>query len=246
MTEPPKDTFTSAPTSPAINEKPSYLPGMKLVLAKSQEGVNPYTTTVLGQDFRVLPDVFSPAYYAETSFYTQHVVNLLRSGEDYLDLGCGAGVTAVMAVKKGANVTALDVNPAAVENTRQNAELHGVSNQVRAMESDIYAALGDEKYDTIYWNVPFGFRNDGTVLTPLEEAVFDVGYRKNREFIMGAKKHLKPGGQLLIGVSSTLGDLSAIQRFAQEAGITFEQIAEMDDPDSPYEIKFQLLRATVE
>jgi release factor glutamine methyltransferase len=245
MTEPQKDTSVSASTSSVISEKPSYLRGMNFVLAKSQEGANPYTAIVLGQDFRVLPDVFSPAYYAETAFYTQHVVDLLRPGEDYLDLGCGAGVTAVMAAKKGANITALDINPAAVENTRQNAKLHEVENQVRVVESDVYAALGDEKFDTIYWNVPFGFRNEGTELTPLEKAIFDVGYRKNREFIMGAKKHLKSGGQLLMGVSSTLGDLAAIQRFAREAGITFEQIAEMDDPDAPYEIKFQLLRATV-
>lgn len=223
-------------------EKPEYQKGVDYVLVLSQEEVKP--ACVLGREFVVLPGVFSPAYYAETEFYTRHVVDLIRSSEDYLDLGCGAGVTTVFAALKGARVTSLDINPAAVENTRQNTELHGVSERVRVLQSDVYSALRpDEKFDTIYWNVPFGFKPEGVQLTTLEEAVYDPGYRKNREFIMGAKAHLKPGGKLLMGVSSTLGDLAAVQRFAKEAGIDFEQIAEMKDPDAPYDIFFQLLKA---
>ena len=46
-----------------------------------------------------------------------------------------------------------------------------------------------------------------------------------------------------MGVSNTLGDLEAVQRFAKEAGIEFTQIAEMVAPDAAYEVKFQLLQA---
>ena len=237
--------MAEAPTG--LQEKPDYIPGMNFVLGLSQKKEPvPYTTAVLGKDFTVLPGVFSPKYYAETEFYTRQVVDLLRPGEDYLDMGSGVGVTAVMAALKDVNVTAADINPAAVENTRQNAQHHGVTDKIKILESDVYSALGsDDKFDTIYWNCPFGFRKEGTQLTPLEEAVYDPGYRKNREFIMGAMQHLKPGGQLLMGVSSTLGDLEAVRRFAKEAGIEFTQIAEMMDPDAAYEIKFQLLRAVV-
>jgi release factor glutamine methyltransferase len=237
---------TDAKPSVVIHEKPDYISGMDYVLGLSQQKTDPYKTSVLGREFEVLPGVFSPAYYAETAFYTQQVIDLLKHGEDYLDLGCGAGVTAVMAALKGAKVTALDISPAAIENTKQNIKAHGVSDKVRVLESNIYSALGEnEQFDTIYWNVPFGFRNEGTELTTLEEAVYDPGYRKNQEFIRGAKKHLKPGGQLLMGVSSTLGDNESVSKFAEASGIHFEQIAEMTDPDSPYEIKFQLLRATI-
>jgi hypothetical protein len=49
-----------------------------------------------------------------------------------------------------------------------------------------------------------------------------------------------------MGISSTLGDLEAVRKFAKEAGLEFKQIAEMIDPDSPsFEIKFQLLQAKV-
>lgn len=230
-----------------LREKSRYIPGMNHVLTLSQDREPiPYKTIVLGKEFLVLPDVFSPKYYAETAFYTQHVVDLLKSGEDYLDMGCGAGVTTVMAALKGAKVTSLDINPAAVENTKRNAELHVVQGNVKVLESDIYAGLDpNEKFDTIYWNAPFGFRNEGTQLMPLEEAIYDPGYRKNREFILKAKSHLKPGGQLLMGISSTLGDLEAVRKFAKEAGLEFKQIAEMVDPDASYEIKFQLLQARI-
>lgn len=230
-----------------IREKSQYIPGQDLVLRTSQEKEQePYKTNVLGKEFWVLPDVFSPKYYAETAFYTQHVVDILKPGDDYLDMGCGVGVTAVMAALKGAKVTALDINPIAIENTRKNVVIHNVNDKVKVLQSDIYQALRpEERFDVIYWNIPFGFRKEGTKLTPLEEAVYDPGYRKHKEFIMGAKSHLKPRGRLLAGVSSTLGNLEAIEKFAQNAGIKFEQIAEMIDPDAPYEIKFQLVQAEI-
>ncbi len=229
-----------------IQEKTQYIPGMDYVLKLSQEKNEPYKIMLLGKEFIVLPGVFSPAYYAETAFYTQHVVDLLKPGEDYLDLGCGAGVTTVMAALKGVNVTSLDINLQAVGNTKRNVGLHKVADRVRVMQSDVYSALtSEDKFDTIYWNVPFGFREEGTRISTLEEAIYDPGYRKNREFITGARDHLKIGGQLLMGVSSTLGDLEAVERFASEAGLKFIQIAEMIGPDAFYEIKFQLLKAKV-
>lgn len=115
-----------------------YIPGIDYVLKSSQHEQFPYKTKVLGKEFFVLKNVFSPKHYAETAFYTQHVVDLLKPGEAYLDLGCGAGVTTVMAALKGVKVTSLDINPAAVENTKKNAELHGVQGQVRVLESDVY------------------------------------------------------------------------------------------------------------
>jgi hypothetical protein len=103
----------------------------------------------------------------------------------------------------------------------------------------------DKEFDAIYWNVPFAFRAEGTPLTSLEEAIYDPGYRKNREFITGAKRYLRSGGQILMGVSNTLGNIDAIEAYAKEAAIEFTQIAEMQVPNAPYEILMQLLQARV-
>jgi hypothetical protein len=80
----------------------------------------------------------------------------------------------------------------------------------------VFAAFG-----TMYWSVPFAYRAGGTSLTALEEAIYDPRYRKNHEFIGGPRQHLEPGGQLLLGVSSTLGDVDAVNVFAAEADLHF-------------------------
>jgi len=161
-------------TEGGLREKTEYRQRMESLLARSQELGAPYTTVVLGKEFLVLPTVFSPRYYNETAFFTERAVNLLRPDETYLDLGCGVGVTAVFAALHGARVTALDINPAAVENTTLNVHRHGLSERVTVAQSDVYSALHpDQLFDTIYWNVPFVYRADATSRTALEEAIYD-------------------------------------------------------------------------
>jgi methylase of polypeptide subunit release factors len=166
---------------------------------------------VLGKEFLVLPTVFSPRYYHETAFFTEHVVGLLSTDEAYLDLGCGVGVTAVFAALHGARVHRTRCQPGCGGECDAERPADQVSERVTVAQSDVYSALSPgQQFDTIYWNVPFVYRADGTSLTALEEAIYDPGYRKNREFIGAAHQHLKRGGQLLMGVSSTLGDVDAV------------------------------------
>jgi ribosomal protein L11 methyltransferase len=64
---------------------------------------------------------------------------LERAPGSVLDLGCGSGVLAVAAAQLGfAPVTALDVDPAAVEATGENARRNGVDIDVRCV--DVFAA----------------------------------------------------------------------------------------------------------
>ncbi len=53
----------------------------------------------------------------------------------FLDLGCGSGVLAIAAARLGwAPVLALDIDPAALEATRKNAERNGVEVEVRRFD----------------------------------------------------------------------------------------------------------------
>src|SRR5262245_8317539 len=51
----------------------------------------------------------------------------IKAGDKVLDVGCGTGVAAVTAARKGAKVTGLDLTPALLERARENARIADVS-----------------------------------------------------------------------------------------------------------------------
>ena len=56
----------------------------------------------------------------------------LRSGWSVMDVGTGSGILAITAAKMGAgDVTAFDIDPAAIENAAENCRLNGVEDRVR-------------------------------------------------------------------------------------------------------------------
>jgi ribosomal protein L11 methyltransferase len=70
------------------------------------------------------------------------------AGRRVLDYGCGSGILAIGAAKFGAQVIdAVDIDPAAVESTRLNAEANGVRLQAALPD----AAEG--RYDTVLANI---------------------------------------------------------------------------------------------
>lgn len=75
-------------------------------------------------------------------------------GGSVLDMGCGYGAIGVAVGKAfvGCRITMADINRRAVGLAEQNASRNGVS--ARALESDGYASLPDERYDLILQNPP--------------------------------------------------------------------------------------------
>lgn len=228
--------------------------GMRAVLAKSQERGVSYITTIpdhnadtpetTTREFLVRPGIFSPEYYPETEFYANEVSKLVKPGDDFLEVGCGVGVTSIFAAKKGARVTAVDINPQAVSVTKDNVYRYGLENEMDVLESDVYDAITPWKqFDVIFWNVPFGL---GEPASMLERAVFDQEYASIKKYISGAaEKRLKPGGKLLIGFSTTLGNEELLRKLAGEAGFGLNLVAETLDRSAPpdFPIKFELFQA---
>lgn len=73
-----------------------------------------------------------------------------------LDLGCGAGTLAIAYAKAaGRPVLASDIDPDAVMVTRQNAEINGVTNLVKAEVADGFdhPALKGQSFDLIFANI---------------------------------------------------------------------------------------------
>lgn len=122
-----------------------------------------------------------------------------------LDLGTGSGAIAVTIACEHpeAAVVAVDVSPAALAVARENAERLG--GKVGFIESDWFAALGDERFDLIVANPPYVAARDPHLLQdglPFEPdlALTDGadGLSCIRRIVAAAPAHLQPGGQLLI------------------------------------------------
>ena len=75
---------------------------------------------------QVPPTVFGDGLHPTTATCLELLADLVTPGTTLLDVGCGSGALSVVAARSGAVVTAIDVDPVAVEATRANAAANGV------------------------------------------------------------------------------------------------------------------------
>ncbi len=95
---------------------------------------------------------FGTGHHETTSLMIEHLLETDLDGKDVLDMGCGTGVLAVLAAKKGAKqVVAIDNYLFAYENTIENAERNNVKN-MRILHGDA-SLLGDETFDVVIANI---------------------------------------------------------------------------------------------
>jgi SAM-dependent methyltransferase len=75
------------------------------------------------------------------------------AGKDVLEIGCGTGVHARLLAEAGANVTAVDLTPTAVELTRKRLELRGLAADVREADAE-HLPFADASFDFVWsWGV---------------------------------------------------------------------------------------------
>jgi MFS family permease len=208
-----------APARPKEIVKPQF-PGtadarLALAIERHRSPDRPPVFTLFDREWDLLPDVYAPVYASSTRLFTQWLP--YPGGGAMLEIGCGAGVTAVTAALSGCRrVVAVDINPAAVENTRLNTMRHGVAERVRVLESDMYDALGPaDTFDLIFWNSNFAEAPAGTAYdSGLARAFFDPGYACHERYLAGAHRHLRPHGRLLLGFAD-LGNRDRLEEMAR-------------------------------
>ncbi|MER0449133.1 methyltransferase [Streptomyces sp. Edi4] len=175
--------------------------------------------TLLDQEWELLDDVFPPYTDPGPGLFASWVP--YEKGSRFLEMGCGAGIAAVLAAQNGSErVVALDINPAAAENARRNAVKHGVADRVTALASDLFDALEPtETFDLVFWNTPFIEAPESRPYADqIERAVFDPGYEMVRRFFRDVAGHLAPGGTVCIGTSEAMGNKDKLLRAAADAG----------------------------
>ena len=194
------------------------------VLRRNSQDKEFYKIQVDSKEFIVLPDVFSPKYFESTPIFTRGID--FYGISSFLEIGTGTGITAVTAALHGVNrVVAVDINPNAVENTKTNAKLHGVSHLVDARLSDIFSAVAiRESFDAIYWNMPFMYMPDDYIYCSiLERSLFDPGYRITNLFLRQAPAFLSSRGKLIIGFGN-FGDENKLHKLAIDYGYKVKEL----------------------
>ncbi len=222
-------------------EKSRYLQGTAEVLKRSQKNSKIHHIKILGMNFVVYPNVFSPKYFFDSEFFAKIIP--VKEGEKFLEIGPGTGVVSIFVALNGASrVVSIDINSDAVRNTKKNVALNNVSKKVTVLKGDLYSPLKkDDKFDSIFWNVPFGYVKREK-LSKLEMAVFDTKYSAIKRFITGAKTHLKVGGKLLIGFSTTLGHYTLLKNILKENGYSIKLLAKIRSKEK-YPVSFELFEA---
>ncbi|MFD0205442.1 MULTISPECIES: methyltransferase domain-containing protein [Saccharothrix] len=201
-----------------------YRIGRKLVAELGPADQANTTFELLGKEWDLVPGAYAPAPGTGTEYYTTAIPYPV--GGRFLEIGCGAGVTAVWAALRGcAHVTATDITETAVASTALNVKRHGVEEKVRVLRSDVFADLDPgEKFDTIFWNCSvieaprdFEFTQD------FEWAIFDRGYTALSRYLAEVHGWLRPGGRALVTFNS-LGDLDRINQLAAAAGTALTRL----------------------
>jgi ribosomal protein L3 glutamine methyltransferase len=124
-----------------------------------------------------------------------------------LDLCTGSGCLAILLAHafRGATVDASDISAVALEVARRNILDYELGARVRPVESNLFAALGDERYDVIVSNPPYVTDTSVAGLPPEyrhEPALALAGGKDGldvvRRILNQAKRHLTENGLLVV------------------------------------------------
>ncbi|MBL7703094.1 MAG: methyltransferase [Ferruginibacter sp.] len=133
----------------------TYRPLLKRYLSKTR--MHRYQDLLL----EIPTEVFHPGFFFSTKLLLQYINKLPLQNRQLLELGCGSGLIALAAAKKGAAVTATDINPIAVEFLTKNCLKNNL--QLQVIHSDLFDNIPVKQYDIIAINPPYYKKDPATM-----------------------------------------------------------------------------------
>jgi len=161
--------------------------------------------------FYVDERVIVPRSYIAELFRKWSRLRILPSSRirTVLDLCTGSGCLAILAklTVPAAKVDAADLSPDALAVARRNIADYGLEADIRLVESDLFSALGARRYDLIVSNPPYVNAAAMRRLPPeyrkeprIALASGADGLDHTRAILAQAKRHLEPGGALVVEI----------------------------------------------
>jgi len=161
--------------------------------------------------FYVDERVIVPRSYIAELFRKWSRLRILPSSRirTVLDLCTGSGCLAILAklTFPAAKVDAADLSPDALAVARRNIADYGMEADIRLVESDLFSALGARRYDLIVSNPPYVNAAAMRRLPPeyrkeprIALASGADGLDHTRAILAQAKRHLEPGGALVVEI----------------------------------------------
>jgi release factor glutamine methyltransferase len=195
------------------------------------------STEFFGLEFKVNESVLIPRPETETLVETVlgHLKDIIHP--NIIDLGTGSGAIAVVLAKnlKGCSVFATDISTEALRVAKDNAERHGVEDQIEFISGDLFEPLGDKELlssvDCVVSNPPYvtpgEFDNLPKEVKDHEPIVAlktdEEGISFHRRIAENSLDFLKKGGILALevglGQANQVSDLISNQKGFKEAEI---------------------------
>ncbi len=126
-----------------------------------------------------------------------------------LEIGCGSGIISIHLAHQGAQVTAVDLNPKAVEATRFNSRNNRI--EVEVLEGDMFAPASGRRFGTIVCNPPYlppsdeKYRDSNLDLA-VEGGPDGIGFISR--LLSESSQHLEEDGLVYLITSSRMQDLN--------------------------------------
>ena len=165
----------------------------------------------------------------------------MTSEDDFLEVGCGAGLVTLKGAEVARSVVSVDVSLDAVKNTRENLRRQGLDKKCEVFQTDLLTAfISSLKFSIVVFNPPYLPEDD--MSTGLDHALIggETGAEVTQRFIPQVVDHLLDGGRVYV-VVSTLADRNAIQKTMEECGLDVEMVSE----EQMFFEKIQVLRGTL-
>jgi len=154
-----------------------------------------------------------PKIFKSGKIFSDYLMTLDLRDKKVLDMGTGSGILALIAAAQGAEVTATDLNPTAVQCASENVRRNGFDSQIEVLEGDLFAPITERDYDVILFNPPY--------LDKRFNRGYDLALYGGKElslvrkFASQASSYLNPNGYLLL-ITSTDSPIGIFLRIFEE------------------------------